>query len=57
MNRKEWLVWLITVLFIVIASTVPFRIYWKTSYGPMASYGTIFEHIKHLIEYFIVTRL
>lgn len=38
MTKKEWLIWLITVLLLVVASTVPFVM--------GAFYGTIFEFIR-----------
>ena len=38
MTKKEWLIWLITVLLIVVASTVPFVI--------GSFYGTIFEIMR-----------
>lgn len=49
MTKKEWLIWLATVLFIVFASTVPIKLCWKYVGSKLCETLTIFEHIKYFL--------
>lgn len=50
MKKRDWVIWLLTVLFLVFASTIPLRIYWKTPQGIMTGYrGTLFKIVEDFI--------
>ena len=55
MKKRDWLIWLLTVLFLVSANTVPLRFYWKTAHGSLMGYrGTLFEIIRYFITEFFI---